>query len=227
MTTRAVFFDLGDTLVKIKPEVYEDSAQAIANESPLNVEAADLHKAITDEWSVRNGEPIQWVKTVETELQYWQAFYRNVLGRLGVPEPSPSLVEMLSCRTVDPASFVCFPDVKKVLHTLRERGIILGVISNVFPSAKRIIDRLQLTHWFDPIVLSYEYTCAKPCHEIYQYTLVCTGVKPEEAIFIDDRFKFIKAAIEVGMQARLIDREGQCRSEYPKIRSMYELLELL
>jgi len=225
--TRAIFFDLGDTLVEIKPEVYADSAQAITAASEQHVSADDLHKAIMAEWYQRNGEPIQWVKDDETELQYWRAFYRNVLARLGVSEPSSSLVEMLSCRAADPASFVCFPDVEEVLRALRERGMILGVISNAFPSAKRIMDRLQLTHRFDLVVLSYEYTCAKPCPEIYQYALGCAGVKPKQALFVDDRAKFIKAAIEVGMQARLIDREGQCQSEHPKIRSMYELLELL
>jgi len=227
MTIRAVFPDLGDTLVEIKHEVYVDSAQAITTASKQYVGADDLRKAIMAEWYERNGEPIQWVKTEETELQYWRAFYRNVLGKLGVSEPSSSLVEMLSCRAADPASFVCFPDVEEVLCVLREKGIILGVISNAFPSAKRIMDRLQLTHRFDLVVLSYEYTCAKPCPEIYQYALAWAGVKPDHALFVDDRGKFIKAAIEVGMQARLIDREGQCRSEYPKIRSMYELLELL
>lgn len=229
MTIRAIFFDLGDTLVEIKPEVYTDSAQRIAAESGRNIKADDLRKAIKDEWCFRNGEDIQWVNTEETEMQYWQVFYRDVLERLGIPELPQSLLDMLSHKAADPVSFACFGDVNDVLHALRDRGIRIGLISNAFPSARRIMDGLDLTHWFSPLILSYEYTCAKPCPEIYQYALNCVNILPEQALFVDDRSKFIDGAIQekVGMQARLLDREGKCQSEHPKISNLHELLKLL
>ena len=82
MAIRNVFFDLGDTLVEIKSEVYVDSARKIAVESGQNIKADDLRKAIKDEWCFRNGEDIQWVNTEETEIRYWREFYRSVLERL-------------------------------------------------------------------------------------------------------------------------------------------------
>jgi len=227
MAIRNVFFDLGDTLVEIKSEVYVDSARKIAVESGQNIKADDLRKAIKDEWCFRNGEDIQWVNTEETEIRYWREFYRSVLERLDVTMPSQSLIDLLAHRAADPVSFVCFEDVGEILAALKRKGIRVGLISNAFPSARRIMDILNLTHWFDPLVLSYEYTCAKPCPEIYQYALDCVQGNPEQTLFVDDRSKFMPGAIEVGMEVRLLDREGKCTSRYPKIRNLCELLQLL
>ncbi len=227
MPIRGVFFDLGDTLVVFKPEVYIDSAQRIAVESGRSIKADDLRKAIKDEWCFRNGEDIQWVNTAETETRYWRAFYWDVLKRLGVDTPSPSVLELLVHRAADPDSFVCFDDTVEVLEALRRIGIAIGLISNAFPSARRIMDKLDLTHWFSPLVLSCEYTCAKPCPEIYRYALDCAGVRPEEALFVDDRLKFTEGAAKTGMRVKLIDRDGLFPSEQDKIYHLRGLLAMI
>lgn len=227
MPIREVFFDLGDTLVEIKPEVYVDSARRIAVESGQNIKADDLRKAIKEEWCFRNGEDIQWVRSEETEIQYWHKFYWSVLERLGVDTPSQPLLDLLAYRAADPESFVCFDDVVKVIEELQRKRIKIGLISNAFPSARRIMDRLGLTSWFSPLVLSCDYICAKPCPGIYQYALDSAGIEPEGALFVDDRSKFIDGAVRLGMQVRLLDREGKCQSEHAKISSLRELFELL
>ena len=82
-----IFFDLGGTLVEIKPKLYADSAHKISEASGHNIDAAAFQQAIKDEWTHRNGEDIAWVNTEEQEQHYWQDFYHNVLGRLGVASP--------------------------------------------------------------------------------------------------------------------------------------------
>ncbi len=217
MSIREVFFDLGDTLVEIKPEVYVELAQRIAVESGRSITADDLRKAIKDEWCFRNGEDIQWVNTEETEMRYWRTFYRDVLKRLGVDTPSPAVLELLVHRAADPDSFACFDDTVEVLEALQRRGMAIGLISNAFPSARRIMEKLDLTRWFNHLVLSCEYTCAKPCLEIYRYALNCAGLKPEEALFVDDRPKFTEGAARAGMRVKLLDRDGLFPSEQDKI----------
>lgn len=229
MLIRDFFFDLGDTLVEMRPEVYEDSAHRIAAISGRIITADDLRKVIKDEWCFRNGENIQWVNTEKRETQYWRGFYRNVLKRLGDNTPSQSLVNLLAFRAADPDSFICFYDVIGVLEELHRRGRGIGLISNAFPSARQIMDNLNLTRWFNPLILSYEFTCAKPCPDIYQYALRCANGDSRQALFVDDRPKFIDGATQdvVRMQVRLLNREGKCQSTHPKISSLYELLELL
>ncbi len=65
--SKVVFLDLGDTLVKISPEVYEYLAQAISSMSSSFISSEDLQRAIRDEWERRNGEDLGEVVTEEAE----------------------------------------------------------------------------------------------------------------------------------------------------------------
>jgi len=228
MIIRMVFFDLGDTLVEIRPDVHADSAQEISFTSGRVVKSNDLRRAIKDEWVCRNGsEDIGWVITEESEQCYWQRFYRNVLRRLNVNAPTQPLLDLLSQRAADPHSFTCFDDVAGVLEALQQRDVGIGLISNAFPSARQILDYLHLTHWFEPLVLSYEHPWTKPTPDIYNHALHCARVLPEQAVFVDDRPKFVEGAANVHMEAKLIDRENIYRNERNRILGLGELLEVL
>lgn len=224
---RMVFFDLGDTLVGIRPDVYADLAQEISFTNGRVVGPSDLERAIKDEWASRNGEYIGWVTTEESEHCYWQRFYRDVLQRLNVEAAPPPLLDLLSQKAADPRSFTCFDDVVGVLEALRKKGIGIGLVSNAFPSARRILDYLDLTRWFEPLVLSYEHPWAKPALDIYNYALHCAAILPEQAVFVDDRPKFVEGAAGVGIEAKLIDRENSYRNERNRILGLNELLEML
>ena len=229
MIIRMVFFDLGDTLVAIRPDVYADLAQEISLTNGRVVGLSDLERAIKDEWVSRNGEYIGWVTTKESEDCYWQGFYGDVLQRLNVDAAPPFLLDLLSQKAADPRSFTCFDDVVGVLEALRQKGIGIGLISNAFPSARHILDYLDLTHWFEPLVLSYEHpdTKPKPALDIYKYALRCAGILPRQALFVDDRPKFVKGAKTAGMEARLLDRENSYRNEQNRVLGLGELLEML
>jgi len=117
MTVRVVFFDLGDTLVEIAPDVLEDSARQITILTGHPVSAADLKKAMRTEWlewATRPQELLQ-VETEEQERRFWEeCFYPSVLKRLGVFSYPPHLVQFLTTRAMDPGSFVLFPEVEEV-----------------------------------------------------------------------------------------------------------------
>jgi len=207
-----VFLDLGDTLIEINPKVYQKWARAISSVSHSTIKVNDLRQAIKDEWASRNGEPLEWVNTEETEQQYWRAFYRAVLKRLNVPNPPQALLDLLAQDAADPKSFICFDDIE-VLNMLREKGVKLGLISNAFPSARRILEYLHLSEWFDPLLLSCDLAWAKPDPRIYEYALECAQITPEQSLFIDDRLTFVKGAQKVDMDALLIDRGNSCQVE--------------
>ena len=121
---------------------------------------------------------------------------------------------------------MCFGDVVDVLQRLQHAGIGIGLISNAFPSAKCILDCLRLTHWFDPLVLSYEYPWAKPDRRIYEFALKKARLSTSEhALFIDDRDKFVRGAVEMGMRGLWIDRERGCKNTANKICCLIELLK--
>ena len=61
--------------------------------------------------------------------------------------------------------------------------------------------RFPVVHKFDRWVLSYETGLSKPDPEIYRLALSQAGVKPEEAIFIDDIAGHVRGAQSVGIHA--------------------------
>ena len=52
---------------------------------------------------------------------------------------------------------------------------------------------------FDATVFSCDEGTAKPERRIYEIALERLGVKPREAVFIDDRVDFIEGAQKLGM----------------------------
>ena len=64
-----------------------------------------------------------------------------------------------------------------------------------------IKESFPVVHKFDRWVLSYETGLSKPDPEIYRLALSQAGVKPSEAIFIDDITGHVRGAQSVGIRA--------------------------
>ncbi|MGC4035246.1 MAG: HAD family phosphatase [Chitinophagaceae bacterium] len=61
--------------------------------------------------------------------------------------------------------------------------------------------RYDFLHWFDGRVVSGDEKTRKPFHEFYQRLLDRYSVKAEEALFIDDNLRNVKAAEELGIKS--------------------------
>lgn len=68
--------------------------------------------------------------------------------------------------------------------------------AELFPIA---LERYEFLHWFDGRVVSGEEKMRKPFPEFYQVLLDRYSLAPEEALFIDDNLRNVKAAEELGM----------------------------
>jgi putative hydrolase of the HAD superfamily len=90
---------------------------------------------------------------------------------------------------------------------LRGRGVRIGILSNLpSPLGTRLkSDRDFMSH-FDHATLSFELGFVKPQREIYEHAVTGLGVKPEEALFLDDRPENVDGALAAGLQARLYTR---------------------
>jgi HAD superfamily hydrolase (TIGR01549 family) len=221
MQKQFVFFDLGNTLVRIKRPLLEACVKKIALEKGKELDSeSEIEQAITQfkraemaEWNATPAEKINWVKQDYQELNFWRQFYGPVLSRIGHPRPTKNLMNWLATIPADPGSFEFFEDVEETLELLKQQGMILGIISNAFPSAKSVIEKLGLERWFTYIILSYEHDMLpKPHPQIYKHAIKQTKVKPEytsSILFIDDRPHFVEGATRpgVGMSAFLIDRD--------------------
>ena len=68
--------------------------------------------------------------------------------------------------------------------------------AETFPRALQLFDFL---HWFDGRVVSGEEMTRKPFRDIYEIILSRFNLEPEKTLFIDDNFKNILAAQELGI----------------------------
>ena len=68
---------------------------------------------------------------------------------------------------------------------------------------RKVFDREDLDRLFDRKVVSGDVRMIKPYPEIFEYLLNLEGIKPSEALFIDDNPKNVEGARAVGMNAIL------------------------
>ena len=73
--------------------------------------------------------------------------------------------------------------------------------------------RYNFLHWFDGRMVSGEEGTRKPFPEFYQRLLDRYDVKPEEALFIDDNLRNVKAAGEMGIRSILFINPQQFRQQ--------------
>lgn len=85
---------------------------------------------------------------------------------------------------------------------LKQHGLLTAILSNmgdsVLENMKREFDWLSR---FDVLVWSYQLRMAKPDPAIYLHTLQQLGIRPDEALFIDDKQINVEAARNLGMLA--------------------------
>jgi len=78
--------------------------------------------------------------------------------------------------------------------------------------------RYNFLYWFDGRVVSGEEKMKKPAAEFYQLLLNRYNVKAEEALFIDDNLRNIKAAEALGIKSILFQTHQQLNSDLHNLR---------
>jgi HAD superfamily hydrolase (TIGR01509 family) len=125
-------------------------------------------------------------------------------------EADPDLVESLVRADADwmRAGCVPYPDAVPFLRGLRDRGLLIALVSNCAEDTRPMLDRLELTGLADAAILSCEVGTPKPAPEIYQRALDALGVPAVEAVMIDDQPRYCAGAEAVGVRAIQIARDG-------------------
>ncbi|HEX4312067.1 MAG TPA: HAD family phosphatase [Acidobacteriaceae bacterium] len=85
---------------------------------------------------------------------------------------------------------------------LRSAGLRIAILSNMGPEVLRYMR--QEFAWlapFDQLTWSCELRLAKPDPAIYIHTCEKLGVRPEEALFLDDKIENVRAAEQLGLVA--------------------------
>jgi FMN phosphatase YigB (HAD superfamily) len=129
-------------------------------------------------------------------------------NRLGVQLPATVLQRLEAGLLAELSSVTLFDDVNATLAGLKDRGLKVGLCSNLAePYAAPILRLLSIQ--LDCYAWSFSVGAIKPSLAIYEYVLRQVDCSPEQVLFIGDTpnadFYGPKRA---GMQSRLLDRRN-------------------
>ncbi|MGW3355303.1 HAD family hydrolase [Streptomyces bungoensis] len=208
----AVLFDFSGTLFRV--ESTESWLRAVLRERGLALpepELAQAARALEEAGALPGGaEPVAlpeecaaaWaVRDASAALH--RAAYTGLSRR--VPLPDPALHDALYDRHMTPAAWSPYPDAAEVLRTLRERGIGVGVVSNIGWDLRPVFREHGLDEFVDAYVLSYEHGVQKPDPRLFSVACAELGVEPRRVLMVGDSRPADGGAAALGCRVHFVD----------------------
>ena len=232
---RAIFFDVGFTLLAPHPSVM-DIAQAACLRQGVAIDLACLRQQQEQaEAHLRSSSREQpWTWGDETAINaIWTTYFTAMLTPC--LRDQPERLEACVRETVrafdDAGNYALYPDVLPCLRALHERELTLGVISDWGVSLSLILRHHDLIPFFDFAVISAQSRRAKPDPQLFQTALERANAIPDYTLHIGDSYVLdVLGARSVGITPVLLDR----RKAYDPTQldclvatSLYDLLDWL
>ncbi|MFG2352656.1 HAD family hydrolase [Streptomyces sp. NPDC048521] len=208
----AVLFDFSGTLFRV--ESTESWLRGVLDETGVALPEAELTaaaRALEAAGALPGGaDPVElpadlagvWaVRDESAELH--RAAYTGLSRR--VPLPDPGLHDALYERHMSPAAWSPYPDAAEVLSTLRERGIAVGVVSNIGWDLRRVFRAHGLDSYVDAYVLSYEHGVQKPDPRLFSVACEALGVDPRQTLMVGDSRAADGGAAALGCRVHFVD----------------------
>lgn len=214
---RALFFDVGGTLLRPWPSVGAIYA-ATANRHRLSGTPEQMERAFRESWAALKRPGL----TVSRK-EWWRELVFRTLG-----QENEACFQELFELFARPDVWRVFPDVESTLREARDRGLHVGVISNWDERLRPLLQATGLTHWFDSMTISCEVGVEKPDAAIFQAALRGAGVNAGEAVHIGDNFnEDVRGAAAIGMRAVLVNRNGDSTCDCACIGNLRDSLKLV
>lgn len=178
MSTKAVIFDLDDTLISevaYAESGYKVVADVINKKYALNKDAGQIFKELLD---------------------LFDADHKNVFNRFlkenGLSDDRDSVMELVKAYREHLPEIEYFDDVRPALKGLKERNIITGILSDGYSVTQRQkIRALGAENDFDIIILTDELgrDAWKPSPEGFRVIGEKYGLSPVEILYVGDNPK--------------------------------------
>ena len=231
MTIKAVFFDAAGTLIKPARSVGESYA-AIAAKHGKEVSSTNITERFRTcfDAAPRLAFPGATEDTVAAlERDWWKSLVAQVF------EPWSPFVRFeeyfaeLFAYFASPNAWTLYPEVLETLTSLKERGLILDVISNFDSRLVRILDGLGAGAQFENIFVSSRVGYAKPDGRIFNAALSCHGLAPAQALHVgDSEINDLSGANQAGIKGILVERgKTSAAPASDRINSLRSILALL
>ncbi len=196
---RAILFDWGNTLARVHREdqVWERCARAAVDAAHAAglPPARDAAGRLRDDFLAARAQAIADPRGLEVEST---PFFRQWLENLAPGDVLPVVVDQ-TMRAFWNAWTDCLDlldDADRVLASLKDRGLVLGMVSNVAAPGsycRQQLQRLGLLDHLSTFTFSSEVGLRKPREEVYRHALeqlapLAGGrpIRPEEILFVGD-----------------------------------------
>lgn len=211
MTLRAVFFDVGNTLLYPHPSVSEVCREILSEAGHTHdLTVIDEIIPLVDQYyeDRYRADDTFWTDEEETS-DVWVGMYRLLCRRLGIEEEAESIARRVYNEFGYASRWQPYDDVVPALMRLRERGLKTGIISNWDRRLRDILVGLELHGLLDCVISSAMVGLHKPDPRIFELAAERLDVRPEEAAHVGDHYYAdVLGARVSGMAPVLIDRRG-------------------
>lgn len=153
-------------------------------------------------------------------------YHRAMLRVLGIGRPSAELLDALEAPPARPAIEV-YADVQPVLARLAALGVGMAVVSDSWGGLRESLDQMGIGHYFAGVVVSVELGCRKPDPRMYAAGSDALGLPPGGCLFVDDDPELVAAAVDLGYQGAVMDREAECDATEQRVPVIGALSQLL
>lgn len=230
MRFRAVFFDVGETLVHPAPSFPELFASIVTREGhrcdPDAVVAAS--RVVMHRFSEAARDNELWTTSADRSRRFWTEIYDLMLAALALPA-GDGLRDVLHREFTSLGNYELFGDVPEMIATLEEAGVELGIVSNFEAWLEDLLETLGVKGNFPVRVISGIEGIEKPDPRIYLLALERAGVPAAQAAYVGDNPEFdVGPPSALGMFPVLIDRRGRHPGHLgPRIEDLGDLAALL
>ncbi len=230
MRYRAVFFDVGETLVHPFPSFPELFAEVLDREGHhvLPDDVLQASRAVTHRFSQASRDGELWTTSPDRSRAFWGSVYELMLEALALPAGN-GLRDRLYAAFTDRANYALFDDVRPTLDQLTSDGYQLGIISNFESWLDDLLADLGLREVFDVTVISGIEGMEKPDPRIFRLALERAGIEANDAVYVGDNPEFdVDPPAALGMFPVLIDRRERLPDHVgARITDMANLVEVI
>jgi len=227
MKIKAVGFDIGQTIIQYNKPLNWKALYRPALAGVL--EACGL--AVSEEKLVRGSEVLAKYNTRINDREYEvdsTVIFTDILcswqADIKLLDPAKRSFYAFFQNDASP-----FAEAEAVLRQLKERGIKIGVLTDVaygMDSEYALADIQSLAPYIDVALTSVDVGYRKPHAKGFSILLEQLAVAPAEMVFVGDEAKDMAGANQAGMYSLLINRDEQ-EKDYAQRRTIHDLAGLL
>jgi len=211
---QAIFFDIGNTLLKPHPGVSEVCRQVLSrmghSEDLSKIDA--LMPLVDDYYEQRYREDDTFWTCEERASEVWVGMYSLLARELGLDCDHAHYGRLVYDEFGHAGRWSPYDDVLPLLKRLQANGLKLAVISNWDSRLISLLEALGLARYFEFVISSADVGLHKPDPRIFKLACDRLDVAPSEAAHVGDHhYADVLGASSAGIRPVLIDRTGACR----------------